>query len=418
LQELEQEQEKLKLSYKEVTFAYRQKEQDIRTLREKTRTQLDEVSARWKQEAANLENRKHSLESEFRAIPDKNTEFTKNQRFYKLYEEFYLLLMQSKSEFEIAQAGTIPDFKILSPATLPSTPIAPNRYMISGIGIVGGLVVIFFFVAISYLLNNRINNVYELEHHDLPPLLGAVPVSGGLNPRELHVIDQPRSIVSEAIRTLRTNLEFLTSGSEKKTIAISSTVSGEGKSFLAMNLGGIIALSEKKTILVDLDMRKSGTGHPFRADQSSKGVSTILIRKHDWRECVVESEVHNLDFLPAGPQPPNPSELLMRGEFVRMLHELRQVYDVIILDTPPVGLVTDGIMAMKQADVSLYVFRANYSKRDFINNLRRIMNIHKFGNVTTLLNAVATPSKAYGYGYYEDKSRSRSLRSFLKKKSA
>ena len=414
LQELQREQERLKLSYKEITFAYRQKEQDIDALRLKTRRQLEQLRSHWVNDLRTLNQRKVSLENTFASIPDKNTEFSKNQRFYKLYEEFYLTLMQSKSEFEIAQAGSTPDFKILSPASLPVTPISPNNYMVAGIGLVASLVAIFFFVAICYVLNNRITNLYELERIDMAPVLGAVPMSNYLNGQSLHILHHPKSMVSESIRTLRTNLDFFNLSSDKKTIAVSSTVSGEGKSFIAMNLGAVMAQSNKKVILVDLDMRKAKINVPFISADSGKGVSTILIRKNTWQETVMSTPVKGFDYLPSGPHPPNPSELLLHTEFSALLTELKTHYDVIILDTPPVGLVTDGIMAMKQADVSLYVFRADYSKKEFIHNLRRIISINKFSNITTLLNAVTTSGKTYGYGYYEDNGKSVTLKSFFR----
>jgi capsular exopolysaccharide synthesis family protein len=414
LQELELEQEKLKLSYKEVTFAYRQKDQDISALRAKTLHQLEELRNRWINDLKSVNQRKVSLENEFASIPDKNTEFSKNQRFYKLYEEFYLMLMQSKSEFEIAQAGSTPDFKILSPASFPLAPISPNARMILGIGFVGSLVVIFFFVAISYLLNNRITNLYELERIHMAPVLGTVPMSNYLNGHGLHIAQYPKSMLSESIRTLRTNLDFFKLSADTKIIAISSTVSGEGKSFIAMNLGGVMALSDKKVILVDLDMRKAKNHLPFKSHDHSRGVSTVLIKKDSWQEIVIPTPVKNFDYLPSGPHPPNPSELLLHGEFASLLESLKAHYDVIILDTPPVGLVTDGIMAMRHADVSLYVFRADYSRKEFLDNLQRIININKFSNITTVLNAVTTKGKTYGYGYYEDNGKSATLKSFFK----
>jgi tyrosine-protein kinase Etk/Wzc len=210
-------------------------------------------------------------------------------------------------------------------------------------------------------------------------------------------------MVSEAIRTMRTNLDFFNIQSSKRVIAVSSTVSGEGKSFVAMNLAGIIALSKKKVILVDLDMRKSKSNDHLHVADTSKGVSTILIRRNNWQECVSKTAVEYFDYLPAGPHPPNPAELLLNGEFTELLESLRKNYDYILLDTPPVGLVTDGIMAMKHADLSIYIFRANYSRSDFLLNLQRIININKFTNITMVLNAL--PSKGehkYGYGYYSE----------------
>lgn len=416
INELEAERERLKLSYKEVTFAYRQKEQDIGALRKKTSQQLEELAATLNRELNTLNQRKSSLERQFASIPNKSTEYSKNQRFYQLYEKFYLTLMQSKSEFEIAQAGSTPDFKILSPASMPHKPISPNRAMIMGIGFVASIVLIFFFVSFAYLLNNKITNLQELEKIDHAPVLGAVPMSNYSTGQNLHVLQHPKSMLSESIRTLRTNLDFFNIVKSRKTIAISSTVSGEGKSFLAMNLGGVMALSDKRVVLVDLDMRKAKANLPFKTQSGSMGVSTILINKHTWREAIIPTSVDNFDYLPSGPHPPNPSELLLNGNFGKLLDELRTGYDVIILDTPPVGLVTDGIMAMKQADISIYVFRANYSKREFIHNLKRIITINKLSNITTVLNAVSTHGKTYGYGYYEDNGKPVTLTSIFRKR--
>src|SRR5690606_19936734 len=258
---------------------------------------------------------KAKLENNFASMPDKNTQCTKKRRFYKLYEEFYLTLMQSKSQFEIAQAGSTADFKILSTANLPLEPISPNRPMIVGIGIVAGFVLSIFFVGILYLVNNQVNSIYEVEKLPIP-LLGAIPaLRSSIKNEGLYVVDQPKSMVSEAMRTLRTNLDFFNINSPIRVVAISSTDSGDGKSFIALNLGGVMALSKKKVVLIDLDMRKPKSVQYFNGTDSGKGVSTVLIRKNTWEECVVNSPLEGFDFLPSGPHPPNPSELLLNGEF-------------------------------------------------------------------------------------------------------
>ncbi len=415
LEELYLEQEKLKLSYSEVTFAFREKQKEIETIQGKVLGQLIELKADALRKLQELNQRKVQLENTFATLPDKSTQFSKNLRFYKLYEQFYLSLMQSKSEFEIAQAGSIPDFKILSPATIPGSPISPDKWMITGIGFVASLVIILFFIGTLYLLNNKITSITELERIREVPVLGVVPTSRYSNGKGLHIIDHPKSMVSEAIRTLRTNLDFFNTNLNQKVIAISSTVSGEGKSFIAMNLGGVIALSKKKVILLDLDMRKPKVNLPASVEDKSKGVSTILIRKNSWQECIIKTQQETFDYIASGPHPPNPSELLLNGEFEGLLSELRKSYDYIILDTPPVGLVTDGIMAMKRADISIYIFRANYSKKDFMSNLQRIININKFSTITTLLNALpSTGENSYGYGYYEEPKRGNWIMNFFK----
>jgi tyrosine-protein kinase Etk/Wzc len=154
---------------------------------------------------------------------------------------------------------------------------------------------------------------------------------------------------------------------------------------------------------VDLDMRKSKSNLHLPVQDPTKGVSTVLIRRNTWQECVSQTPIENFDYLPAGPHPPNPAELLLNGEFKELLNNLREHYDYVLVDTPPVGLVTDGIMAMKHADLCIYIFRANYSKSDFLLNLQRIININKFSNLTMVLNALpSTGEHKYGYGYYTE----------------
>jgi capsular exopolysaccharide synthesis family protein len=311
--------------------------------------------------------------------------------------------MQAKAEFEIAQAGTTPDFKILGPATYSDNPIFPRRALVHGIGFSSGLVICFVFIGLLYLIDNRVTNTTEIERNTSAPLLAVIPESRHTTKTPFHVLDNPKSIVSEAIRTLRTNLDFFSVAGNTKTISISSTIAGEGKSFLALNLGGVIAMSKKKVVLVDLDMRKGKLGAPFQVPDSQKGVSTALIRKYDIEECIVPTGLENFDYVPAGPHPPNPSELLMNGDFTHVINRLKELYEFVIIDTPPVGLVTDGIMAMKKTDVTIYVVRANYSRKDFLQNIERIQRLHKITNISVVFNAMPSNNEMYGYGYYEDK---------------
>ncbi len=400
-QKITQDKNRLTLSYKDNTYAYQQKEQEVNVLKNSLFSQLTEIRKNWMTSMVELNQKKDRLEKEFATMPDKSTQYSKNQRFYKLYEEFYLSMMQAKAEFEIAQAGSTPDFKILSSALMPAGAIAPNRYMILGIGFVAGLVLNFFFIGIVYLSNNKITGLQELERYTKVPVLGVIPEMRTKAVSPFYIVDNPRSIVSEAIRTLRTNLDFFTGSENKKIVVISSTVSGEGKSFLAMNLGGILAMSKKKVILLDLDMRKAKDDGHVGADPS-KGISTILIHRSTLQETITKTSLEGFDFIPSGPHPPNPSELLLNGEFEGLLSQLRERYDYIVIDTPPVGLVTDALMAMKRADLSIYVVRANYSKKDFLNNLDRIVSINKLQHVAVVLNALPSSGKTYGYGYYQE----------------
>ncbi|HEV8511840.1 MAG TPA: polysaccharide biosynthesis tyrosine autokinase [Cyclobacteriaceae bacterium] len=397
-----QERDKLSLAYNENTLTLRQKEKELSTLKDQLFGQLNMLRESWMNSLTEIVENKRKLEQEFLSMPDKNTKFSKNQRFYNLFTEFYLSMMQSKAQFEIAQAGTTPDFKILSSASMPSRPVSPKKMAIIGIGVVAGIILNFFFIGLTYLLDNKVTNVKDIEAAVTLPVLGIIPSSQQTNFSTFYVHDSPKSRVSEAIRSLRTNLDFFTSGGHKKVITISSTISGEGKSFLARNLGGVLAMSKKKVVLVDLDMRKAKKDDFYNGERMNQGLSTILIRKNNWTECIQKTTIENLDFIPSGPHPPNPSELLLNGEFSNLIDELQQEYDFVIMDTPPVGLVTDGIMAMRKSDLSIYVVRANYSRKEFLKNVDRTVTVNKLFNVAIVLNALPKTGKEYGFAYYEE----------------
>ncbi len=408
LQVKKQEQDRLSLAYNENTFAYRQKERELISLKDQVFDDIQKLKKLWLNKSVELENQKKQLEINFASMPDKSTQYSKNQRYYKLHEEFYLSLMQSKAEFEIAQAGSTPDFKILSPAKLPSVPIAPKRLMIMAVGFVSGFVIAFFFIGLLYLLNNKITSVKEIENVLDIPVLGMLPANSTAAKTPFYIVEYPKSRLSEAIRNLRSNLDFVTVTQKRKVLAVSSTISGEGKSFLAQNLAGVLALSKKKVILIDLDLRKAKKILPFPLPDSNKGVSTVLIKKDLWRDCVVKSHIEGLDYMPNGPIPPNPSELLMNGEFENMLTELKLNYDYIVLDTPPAGLLTDGVMALKRADLSIYVFRCNYSRKENLRTLNRLVQINKITNIAVVFNDFIPPSDN-GFGYYVEDVKSKKL---------
>lgn len=400
--------EKLSLSHSESTFTFKQKQQEITLLRDQVFANLLDLRKGLTAREIELENQKKSLEKTFISIPDKNTQLSKNQRYYKLYEQFYLSLMQSKAEFEIAQAGSTPDFRILSPATQPSIPISPKRTAILAVGFVAGLALTFFFLGFTYLLNNKITSVKEIENTLDIPVLGMLPANPMAGKVPFYIVDHPKSRLSESVRNLRSNLDFVTAPQKRKVLSVSSTISGEGKSFLAQNLAAALALAKKKVILLDLDLRKPKKSLPFEIKFKDKGISTILIQKDSWRDCLINTHIEGLHYLNNGPLPPNPAELLMNGEFESLLNELKENYDFIVMDTPPAGLVTDGVMALKRSDLSIYVFRSNYSRKENLSTLNRLIQINKLTNIAVVFNDFIPP-KDNGYGYYIEESKKKKL---------
>lgn len=237
----------------------------------------------------------------------------------------------------------------------------------------------------------------------------------------LVVGDNPKSAIVEAIRSIRTNIDFLSYNKKTKVISVTSTVSGEGKTFVAINLGGVISMSGKKVIILDLDLRKPKVHLGFGGENTS-GMSDILVGKSKLKDSIRHSDLNNLDYISAGIIPPNPAELIMSPAFDQVIEQLKEIYDVIFIDTPPVGLVTDGMLIMKDADVSLYVVRASYSKRGVEKNIRKLQLSKQYKHLSVILNSVEQKNSygnyGYGYGYYEEEEKTgffNSLKSKLNK---
>ncbi len=402
--ELYFEQKQLALAYKENTFAFERKTQELDIVRGNLVTGLNQYKLNLYESLTTLNSRKKELESNLLDLPSKGTEFNKAKRYYALYEEMYLSLMQSKNEFEIARAGTVPDFKILAPATIPSDSISPKKMLVYGISIISGLIFCFLFISIHYLVSNKITGVSEIEDLSKAPVLGTLPFESSVRDRvQLFVNNKPKSATSEAFRAIRTNIDFMAPGIKNKVISVSSTISGEGKTFVTLNLGGVIAMSRQKVVILDLDLRKPKIHRNFGEKDITKGVSTILIKKHTLQECISPTGLENLNYIPAGPIPPNPSELLLNGTFEELVNNLKETFDVIILDTPPIGLVTDAIMAMKIADLKIFVLRVDYSLRSYLQAVNRLLDVNKFKNIGLVLNGLKSRhNHGYGYGYSYD----------------
>lgn len=402
-------EKELKLhSYNENTQVIGKLNQQIDIAKEQASARLLAYKNNLAQDIEELNKKRKILESNFVELPSMGTSYNKNRRLYTLQEEFYFSLIQSKIELEIAKAGTVTNFVVLSPASVSGIPIHPKKILIYGLGLVAGLIISIIFMSIQFVLHDKITSQKELEKIMHAPILGLIPhyKQEKLANSKLIVTNNPKSSISESLRSIRTNMEFMAASGKNQVISVTSTVSGEGKTFIAVNLGAVFAYAGQKVVVVDLDMRKPKIHIAFKSDHVQRGMSTILIGKEKVEDCIQKSELDNLDFISAGPMPPNPSELLLSPKFEEILKELKEKYDVIFLDSPPVGLVTDGILVMKKADLPVYVVRADYSKRSYLKSVHNLISNNKFERLSVVLNGVKTGKGSYGYGYgygyYED----------------
>ncbi|NUM51605.1 MAG: polysaccharide biosynthesis tyrosine autokinase [Flavobacteriales bacterium] len=342
-----------------------------------------------------------NIQNKFLNIPEKELEYARLQRMSSIDEKFFSLLLEKKTEFSISEAGFVPQHIILENAQISAVPISPKKNLVIITFFACGLVISILFVLMRYLFYRTISSIGELEKILNAPLyvLGGIPNYKKEMPVSQLIVNQnPKSLIAESFRNVRSNLQFISSAEGSKIIAITSTISGEGKTFISINIGGIFAFSGKKVIILDMDMRKPKIHVGFGVD-NTKGMSSILIKTENYKNCINKSLLENLDFITAGPIPPNPSELILNGNINELLESLKKEYDYVIIDNPPIGLVTDGLSLMQKADYPIYVFRADYSKRMFVKNAEKLYYTNKIKNLCAVINGVNINKSYYGKGY-------------------
>ena len=337
--------------------------------------------------------------------PLESSQQSNRERFYSVNEKFYNQLIEKRIEYSIAQAGFVSQLIVLQPAQVNNTPVAPNKTIIWLGVLIFFLLTSIAFLIIRYILYDEIVSLRDVKKLTKIPILGVVPKYKSHIPASQLIVDtRPRSLLAESLRAIRTNLQFIKNVPNSKVIAISSTVSGEGKTFVAINLAGVLAFNNKKVIVLDFDLRKPKIHIGFNTD-NDKGISTILLSIDDPDSCICQSNIPNLHFITAGPVPINPSELILSENTDKLLDYLKTKYDYIILDTPPIGLVSDAMKPLQNADFPIYVVRANYSKRSYIYNVDKLYNENNLRYLSIILNNVdpsitgAGKSKGYTYGY-------------------
>jgi len=369
----------------------------------------------------NILNKISKLESQLYGVPAKEVIMSRLKRKFNLNEKYYSLLIEKRTQYEISKAGYTMNNLVLQEPSIPIL-ISPQKKMIYVAMFVVSILISLLLLVLKYITFNVIHNETELKK--LVPenigFLGVVPkVNTGNMNSILMVHLKPKSMLAETYRNIRSNLHFIMDSKKSNVIAISSSISGEGKTFVALNLAGILAMSNKKVIVLDLDLRKPKVHLGFNASNLD-GMSSVLADKNKWSDCVQQTELDGLDFISAGVIPPNPSELILNGILDDIVLEMKTKYDYVIIDNPPVGIVSDGVKVLNDADCSIYIFRANYSKRIYANKVRELLAKDKVEKLFMILNDVDMNKNSYGYGYgyggyYEEDIKEKKRFSFRKK---
>lgn len=338
--------------------------------------------------------------SKIKNIPTQARQYRGIERQQKIKETLYLFLLEKQEEMELSLASTVPSAKTLDKAAPLSSPIAPRRLVILFVALMIGALIPIIILYIQNLLNNKLTSKDELKKTLNIPFLGSIAQTQ----KAENIVVQANEItpIAEHFRLIRTNLQFiLMSKPTPNVILVTSSISGEGKSFCAINLAMSLALTKKKTVLLGMDIRNPKLNEYLQIGQRLTGLSSFLsdesCKLEDITYCPkLTPEMH---VIPCGTIPPNPAELLIGERTGKLFEQLRQQYDYIIIDSAPVGIVSDTFLINKYVDITVFVVRTKYTPKDTLANVREIYESKKLNNMALLLNS-DTKADAYNYGKY------------------
>jgi capsular exopolysaccharide synthesis family protein len=321
------------------------------------------------------------------------------QRNYDLNNSIYNYLLEKQAEAKITKASNLPDNIIIEPAHMVGlSPVSPNKMLIYIMALFLGFAFPFSIVLIRNGLKTTISTQEDIEYITNAPVLGKVFHYS--NSKEKNVfIASPNAKTAETFRTLRTNLNFAINGSSHKTILVTSCVSGEGKTFSALNIASSYAQMGKKTILINFDLRNSHS--LIKGTDNSVGLSLYLNHEISLNEIIQETYLKNLDFINSGPVPPNPLDLMEKEIMTDLFDSLKRSYEYIIIDTPPLAQVSDALAVIKYASINLVVTRYNVTKKKLLRVVLRELKNKNINNVYIVLNDNKLVSEQMGYGYYK-----------------
>ncbi len=344
-----------------------------------------------------IDRRINSLESESRLLPGKQQQLINYQRDFDFNDDTYKYLMQRRAEAQILKASNTPDNEIIDEARLERTyKVSPRTSMNYLIAFILGLLIPALYLFLKDFFNVSINDRKDVEKLTHYPIIGQVAQASDKNP--LVVINSPKSPIAESFRSIRTNIEFLTQGKAKSTILVTGDMQSIGKTFNSINIASIYALYGKKTVLLGFDMRKPRLFQEFGLT-NNVGLSSYLSNKESLENIIqCTSQIPNLDIITSGPLPPNPAELIASEKTNELFTLLKESYDYIIIDTPPIGLVTDSLLLMRHTDVNLFVVRQGVTNKNIFGNIIKDLEERELP-ISIIINGVET-GKSYGYGKY------------------
>ena len=371
----------------------------ISAMKENVQVSLDRVLRGLFITKADLDREASRYSRRISEAPGQEREFVSIARQQEIKAGLYLMLLQKREENAITLAATANNAKIIDDAIADDAPVSPRgriTYLIAlilGVGIPVGV------IYLLELTKFKIEGRADVEKLTIAPIVGDIPLTDEKQ-GAIAVFENQNNLMSETFRNVRTNLQFML-GNDKKVILVTSTVSGEGKSFISGNLAISLSLLGKKVVIVGLDIRKPGLNKVFNISKKEQGITQYLANpEKNLMDLVQPSDVSkNLYILPGGTVPPNPTELLARDGLDKAIETLKKNFDYVILDTAPVGMVTDTLLIGRVADLSVYVCRADYTRKNEYTLINELIDGNKLPNLCTVINGLDLKKRKYGYYY-------------------
>lgn len=351
-----------------------------------------------KSSLSSLNNR---LEASISTIPRKEREYVEIKRQAGIKESLYLLLLQKREETALSYASTVNDSRIVDTPFSSSKPLKPSRKTVWLIALLAGVLFPVAFINIRGLLINTVQNKKEIEKETGLTVFGEIGKKND-NEKEALINLSSRSFEAEQVRMIRSNMQYLFANhpeGQGKVIVITSSTPGEGKSFAVSNIAASLALLNHKVIILGLDLRKPRVNEYLHVN-NKVGMSNFLISKASSKEIIQQTQQKNLSIITSGPLPPNPAELIGNGRIQVLLDELKKEFDYILIDTPPITLVSDALMLASWCDTCFYLVRHERTGKQFLQTIKDLKNRKIFPSIQIIFNAVNYKNIAeYGYGY-------------------
>jgi len=360
-----------------------------------------------------MNKRIKKTETEISKLPATQRQLGNIERKYRLNDAIYNYLLEKRAEAKITKASNLPDDIIIEPAKMVGFgPVSPNKKLNYLIALFLGMAVPFGYLMTRSALNNKVETQDDIERLTDVPVLGKILHNKYKTSNVM--FEFPKSNIAESYRALRTNLDFYVRGGQKKVIMVTSSMEGEGKSFIAQNIAMSYAQLGRRTILIDFDMRKRKI--IFNALLETKeGLSSYLINSANLEDIIIKSPHENLDYILSGVVPPNPTELMALDKTENLITKLKNDYDYIVMDTTPLAQVTDAYLLINHAEVKVMVTRYNFTIKKVFSLVMKDLKQKKIDHVCIVLNDNRYNRDQYGYGYgynnkAEQKKRERSIR--------